>query len=68
MKKLNKKRKENEKIIVKKFEIFCENHLPTSKVINFASSNTSIMANKLLSTNLEQFLRQIKLRLRVSSA
>ena len=40
---------------------FCENHLLTGhitfKVINFAPSNKSIMANKLPSTNLEQFLR-----------
>ena len=48
-----------------KFEIFFrEKHHPTRhikyKVMNFASSNTSIMANKLLPTNLERFLRRIK--------
>ena len=50
--------------MVKNFEIFCENHPPTRhikyKVINLASNNKSIMANKLLSTNLERFLRRIK--------
>ena len=30
------------------------------KRIDFAHCNKSIMANKLLSTNLEQFLRRIK--------
>ena len=48
----------------KKFEVFCEKHPPTRhikyKVINFASCNKSIMANKLRSTNLERFLRRIK--------
>ena len=38
------------------------------KVIDFAPSTKSIMANKLLSTNLERFLRRIKSRLRVNSA
>ena len=47
-----------------KFEIFCENHPPTRhkkyKRIDFAPCNKSIMANKLLPTNLERFLRGIK--------
>ena len=38
------------KNVVKKIEIFCENHPPTRhikyKVIDFFSSNKSIMANK----------------------
>ena len=51
------------------FEIFCENHPPPPpthtrhikyKVIDFAPSNKSIMANKLASINLEHFLRLIK--------
>ena len=49
--------------IKKKIEIFCENHQPTRhikyKKIEFVSSNKLIMANKLISTNLERFLRQI---------
>ena len=53
-----------DKNLLKKFEIFRKNHPLTRhikyKVIIFASSNTSIMANKLPSTNLEQFLRRIK--------
>ena len=40
-----------------------ENHLSTrhvkNKWIDFAPCNKSFMANKLLSTNLEQFLRRI---------
>ena len=47
-----------------KFENFFENHLPTrhlkSKRIDFAPLNKSIMANKLLSTKSERFLRRIK--------
>ena len=47
-----------------KFEIFYENHPPTRhlkyKRIDFAPCNKSIMANKLLPTNLERFLRRIK--------
>ena len=47
-----------------KFEIFYENHPPTRHIkykrINFAPCNRSIMANKLLLTNLERFLRRIK--------
>ena len=47
-----------------KFEIFYENHPPTRlikyKRIDFAPCNKSIMANKLLSTNLERFLSRIK--------
>ena len=62
------KQKYDEKIknkkMKKKIEIFCENRLPTRhikyKVINLASSNKSIMAIKLLSTNLKRFLRRIK--------
>ena len=46
------------------FEFFYENHPPTrhikNKVINFAPNNKSIEANKLLSINLERFLRRIK--------
>ena len=42
-----------------KFEIFYENHPPTRhikyKKIDLAPFNKSIMANKLLSTNLERF-------------
>ena len=57
--KCKKMRKKN----LKKFEIFCENHPPTRyikyKVINLASSNKSIMPNRLLSTNLERFLTRI---------
>ena len=56
--------KKNEKKKLKKFEIFCENHHPTRhikyKMINVASSNKSIMANRHLSNNLERFLRRIK--------
>ena len=51
------------KKLQKKFEIFWENHPPTHhtkyKVINIASSNESIMANKLPSNNLERFLRRV---------
>ena len=40
-------------------EIFNENHPPTRHIkykrIDFAPGNKSIMANKLLSTNLERF-------------
>ena len=47
-----------------KFEIFYENHPPTRHIkykrIGFAPCNKSIMANKLLPTNLERFLRRIK--------
>ena len=47
-----------------KFEIFYENHPPTRHIkykrINFDPCNKSIMANKLLRTNLERFLRRIK--------
>ena len=52
------------KKMILKFEIFYENHPPTRhikyKTIDFAHCNKSIMANKLLSTNLERFLRRIK--------
>ena len=61
MKKLNVKKIEMKKKNVKKN---CENHHPTRhikyKVINFASSNKSVMANKLPSINLEGVLRRIK--------
>ena len=60
------------KIFFLNFEIFYENHPPTChikyKKIEFASCNKSIMANKLLSTTLEGFLRRIKSHLRVYSA
>ena len=43
-----------------KFEIFYENHHPThhikNKRIDFAPYKNSIMANKLVSANLERFL------------
>ena len=43
-----------------KFEIFYENHPPIRHIkyqnINFAPFNKSIMAKKLLTTNLERFL------------
>ena len=46
-----------------KFEIFYENHPPTRhtkyKRRDFAPCNKPIMANKLLLTNLERFLRRI---------
>ena len=46
-----------------KFEILYENHLPTRHIkykrVDFAPCNKSIMANKLLLTNLERFLRRI---------
>ena len=46
-----------------KFEIFYENHPPTRhtkyKRRDFAPRNKPIMANKLLLTNLERFLRRI---------
>ena len=46
-----------------KFEIFYENHPPTRhlkyKRINFTRCNKPIIANKLLLTNLERFLRRI---------
>ena len=47
------------KIFFLKFEIFYETHPPTRhlkyKRIGFAPCNKSIMANKLLSTNLNDF-------------
>ena len=46
-----------------KFEIFYENHPPTRhikyKTVDFATCNKSIMANNLLSINLERFLGRI---------
>ena len=51
------------KLFFLKFENFCENHPPTRhmkyKVIDFAPCNKSFMANELLSTHLERFLRRI---------
>ena len=50
-----------------KFETFYENHPPTRHIkykrLIFAPCNKSIMANKLLSTNLERFLRGINSKL-----
>ena len=52
------------KIFFLKIEFFYENHPPTRHIkyknIDLAPCNKSIMANKLLSTNLERFLRRIK--------
>ena len=52
-------------------KFFDKTHPPTRnikyKTIDFAPCNKSIMANTLLSTNLERFLRRIKPRLRVNS-
>ena len=52
------------KIFFLKFDIFYENHHPTRHIkykrTNFAPCYKSIMANKLLSTNLERFIRRIK--------
>ena len=52
------------KIPFLKFEIFYENHPPTRHMkynrIEFAPCNKSIMANKLLSANLERFIILIK--------
>ena len=46
-----------------KTQYFCENQPPKRRlmyeVIKFASSNQEIMANTLLSSNLEQFLKRI---------
>ena len=46
-----------------KFEVFYENHHPPRhikyKKIDSAPCNKSIMANKLLSTNLKRFLSRI---------
>ena len=45
-------------------KFFYENHPPTRHIkykrIDFVPCNKSIMANKLPTTNLERFLRQIK--------
>ena len=47
----------------KKIAIFYENHPPTRHIeykrIDFAPCNKPILANKLLLTNLERFLRRI---------
>ena len=52
------------KILFLKLEIIYENHPPKRhikhKKINFTPCNKSIIANKLLSTFLERFLRRIK--------
>ena len=52
------------KFFFPKFEIFYENHPPTRHIkykrIHFALCNKSIMANKLRSTNVEQFIRRTK--------
>ena len=46
-----------------KIEIYYENHPPTRRTkykgIDFTPCNKPIMANKLLLTNLERFLRRI---------
>ena len=51
-----------------KFEYFYENHPPTRhikyKKIDLAPCNKSIMASELLSTNLEQFRSNIRLRVK----
>ena len=53
------------------WKFFFENHPPTRhikyKTIDFAPCNKSIMANKLLTTNLEQFLRRYALIARIIS-
>ena len=50
-----------------KFKIIYENHTPTRHIkykrIDFAPCNKPIVANKLLLTNLERFLRRIKSQL-----
>ena len=47
-----------------KFEKFFENHPPTRHIKykkgDFVPCNTSIITNKLRSTNLERFIRRIK--------
>ena len=43
-----------------KFEIFLMKIIPHTITINFARGNKSIMANKLLLTNLERFIIRIK--------
>ena len=62
-KKLNEIKK-NENFFLLKFEFFNENHHPIRhikyKKIDFVPCNNSIMAIKLLSTNLERVLRRIK--------
>ena len=54
------------KILFLKFEFFDEHYPPTrhikDKKIYFAPCNKSIMANNFLSTNLEQFLRRIRIK------
>ena len=52
------------KVFFLKFDIIYESHPPARNIkykrTDFASCNKSIMANKLLSINLERFLRRIK--------
>ena len=51
------------KFFFPKLEIFYETHPPTRHIkyknIDFVPCNKSIMANKLLSTSLERFIRRI---------
>ena len=58
------KKLKNQEEKEKKSNEFFKNHPPTRhikyKTINLAPSNKSVMANKLPSINLEQFLRRIK--------
>ena len=49
------------------YEITPTRHIKYKK-IDFALCNKSIMANKLVSTNLEQFIRRIKSPLKRNSA
>ena len=62
MEKLNQI-KQNEKTFFLKLENFYENHPLTRHIkykrVDFAPCNKPIMANKLLLTNLEGFLRRI---------
>ena len=63
-------KKNKMKIFFLKFEIFFENHPPTRhityKKIVFVPCNTSIMANKLRSTNLERFIWRINWRINMT--
>ena len=62
--KLNVKEKWKKKKTSKNLKFFLRKSSPTRhknyKQIEFAPCNKSKMANKLLSTNLERFLRRIK--------
>ena len=55
--------KQNENFFLLKFEFFYKNHPDTRHIkykrIDFAPCNKPFMANKLLLTNLERFLRRI---------